>query len=1434
MVSLLGATLACAVGGVGCAEEKAPITRVQPNALSKSYFVGANLADTTDDPEFFWRAYVVDNAASASWVTVGTWNHVDRIKWEISEDMLIGRKSYQLLPGSDAHALPGKTDGTVVAAYKITSHFDIRRAYNPQTGEEQNIIEENRDRPWNEREFFRVDWSTNMVQDPMGENWLASMEGALTFTPLTYTVTDPASEDAPHFEPDYFDITNRYYVAPANASIWGIEFPACFLTGIFFGSNTYECDAQESTVRFSFMRTNDAEQDFEPLENTNAALDVVGNPGGIGTSGDVSVVTAGREGFDPAFGYLDKNFHSFANIHNIWKKSHVDVECSAKGDADHNGTDDQCEGASSMTGSQCDVFVKKCTLPYREREVRTVGYWVNREFPADLQDTLDDGGAPIDRGAAEDVIFSWNQLMKASVGYAREVECRRTGEGDRASCHSQYFDGKEMVSFGGWLTDKSIDETPVLTLCHNPVRAYDLPMCGKPGDRARDSDLRKNWLIYWPYASRAPYGGIANWNGDPLTGRIIGGAALTMGSSTTRGAAFARDVLQLAIGDITATDYFDGVPTETYARRLRDGFAAAPLDDAAVQQRVAQNDAVHAANTLGLRPLQGDSVQAKFASFVGIQSRSTFDQTSEAAAFSSLTQRSSAAVGSSIESSLLTPSYLATSVGVRPGTPAGPLAALASPLSLGDVSKKKVLAQLMRNHAERHGMCFLESDQAPISSISLPGLGKYFLNKYPGDAKARGEAIYQELVRETFKGIALHEVGHSLGMLHQFASSWDSMNYEPQYWQLRTSEGQTTGSCNGAVNPSGACMGPRYLDPLTPDEMGRDQESRPGIDYFANTSTMEYQSERFGETAGLGSYDQHTMKALYGRVIEVMDDSVTPVAEQRDFAPRMQTQLNDQDVIMRTSAVAGGAKFAQPIHYTELARAMKRVDPARDCRDATDEEKATAKWRIVHGKVCSHTPKDHAAWQDLRSDAYDGATTAIQWHVDPASKAAPDRVRWFYRWGSTDNSYVHTNPSDAGADIYEAAVFTQQQFDALYPYMYLRSKRREWAFWRLPARVFDTTFERVRTYHWNVAMRSAQFRQSFGAAEFDKIAASDDWHRPYLMANVEAFNLLARAVLAPQPGGYVNTKSRALPGWNKNIYDVPSQPVNGKFTVEAGVGRFVDTEVDNDLETGGGSWDYNEWTKRTGFSEEKGLAIAALVNGRPPVYAPTPDTFIDPRSQHLNFHADMPLGVERLLAGVMSHDWQAVGMSGRSSTDNPVSMIDLLAPTVTRDGGDVAVFPNIGYDQQLLAGIYAMLLAGEGTDMSLTNQMRVWVDGLDGPISTQGIPDLTKQVRFTDPRTGFTYIARKYGSEDPDRPTADRGMAARMLGYANALVANTYVVESDTPDQFGRPVLALDAQGQPQPKNPNVQNAAYRDFVKYVGLIDTVRQLGFWFGQGPL
>ncbi len=85
----------------------------------------------------------------------------------------------------------------MVAAYPIISHFDIQRDYNPPTGEEINVIDENTsDRPWYEREFMRVDWSKNLSTDNYDFDTLSQIGiyGGVSYEPLAYYVNDP---DAP-------------------------------------------------------------------------------------------------------------------------------------------------------------------------------------------------------------------------------------------------------------------------------------------------------------------------------------------------------------------------------------------------------------------------------------------------------------------------------------------------------------------------------------------------------------------------------------------------------------------------------------------------------------------------------------------------------------------------------------------------------------------------------------------------------------------------------------------------------------------------------------------------------------------------------------------------------------------------------------------------------------------------------------------------------------------------------------------------------------------------------------------------------------------------------------------------------------------------------------------------------------------------------------
>ncbi len=1476
----------------GCASERAPINRVDADALSKDFFVG-DIANQNDNPEFYWRNFVVDGSEAQSLIGIGSWSGVDRIRWEITENMLFARKAYSVAPGADDKGLPGqRPTGAIVAAYPILRHFDIQRAYNSGTGEELNVIEENSsDRVWNERKYFRVDWSINLVDTPQWyDMFVGSMFGEIQVTPLTYYVNDPGHPDAPHFDANagYFDITSKFFIKPDSITYSdGTKAPMCMLVGLFTGAAVNNCDPQEAVVRSTYLRVDkvDPNDDFEPFENTRASLEIVANPGGIGSSDSVGIVTAPRVQWDPQYGFTDAGMRRFMHVHNIWQQSHqtqgscnTDSECggggavclsthecsvpcnySARADTDNNGTDDQCEntntGYTKSAGSQCSIR-NRCTIPYRDRVVKPIGYWMNKETPAGLTDDVDAAGNRTKIGPTEDIGNTWNQVLRQSVAKAREVECRRTNDGDRATCHAQFFEpgGIDMVSFGGWgIEQVKAGTEDALVTCHNPVRSYDNKLCGAPGYSARVGDLRHNFLFYWPYSSRAPWGGIANWNADPLTGQIIGASATTMGRSATYAAAFTRDAIMVANGELTVEDITQGTPAYRYQRQIQNGRVSKSYTKEELDKMVGSIDAANAAKQLN--PAVTGSLKDNLTHYFKMlhATKPVGPVTSQTLQFDAIASKLK---GTQAEAQIVDQNWLVDSLSMT--RTSEDALELTSPLRGLEQSRVQALQNNIFAGAEKRGLCYFEPFIGSVGNADVTGVARYFKEKY-SDAKLaerfptdkdlsqrRAEAIYDDLWKESYKGIALHEIGHSLGMLHQFASSYDSTNFNPQYWQLRTGEGKSTASCGGnprtgdVMDPKkDSCMGPRYLDPENSDELGQAEESRPGINYFGNTSTMEYQNERFFESVGLGQFDEHTMNVLYGRVVQTFDTDAAdgmPMKDQDTFAVRNWSHLPDYSLANWSTDLTGG-EAVQPMHYTEAARRMKLFDPSR-CRDATAEEKAHAEWRIVHGKVCAPAPRDYAAWNDMQDGPAAGNdyfSPKLRSRAD--GRTAPGAVRWPYRWGTTSNSYLHTNPSDAGADVYEVTVETIRKFDYSYPFRYFRRGNRDWFYPGIPSRTINEFYERLRSYHWGIANNNAYFR-SFGDADFQALAKSDDWWRPYLVAERLMFDNITRALLMPEIGGYTKVTQKAaygdvFLGSTKDIY-LPGAPNAGaKFILDAATGRYISPSF-NDGPGGGGSWEYQNWVNWVGFSVEKSEAGRALTDGRAVFQTNSNQNYLDGRGLSVSFRTDMPEAVDRLIGGLLSSDWDTIAPYVPISIEDThpeVQMTDLSGVAPKRPAGTGLVYPNVGYQQQISTLLYTHLYSRLDTDLTLANKMRIWVDGYLGEFN---IPT-EQQIRFTNPESGLTYIARKFGPDEIDGKIVDKGVASRMLDRANRLLLLTYQVELDAQnkpilDQYGQPTVKRGTDGQPLEL---ATGALTTDYRLYVGVLDASVQISNLVGFGP-
>ena len=190
-----------------CASERAPINRVQPNALKKSFFVGEDLSSPKDNPEFYYRPTIVDVDYGASQDGLFTASYAQtmaRVSFEITEELLVARLTYERIAdttGNGTPNSPNQNSGQIVAAFKISSHFDVKRSYNPTTGEELNVVEENAtDSPWYAREFMRVDWSQNLITSAYQLDPLAAMtafDGAFTYDPVASSAPEPGDRDAP-------------------------------------------------------------------------------------------------------------------------------------------------------------------------------------------------------------------------------------------------------------------------------------------------------------------------------------------------------------------------------------------------------------------------------------------------------------------------------------------------------------------------------------------------------------------------------------------------------------------------------------------------------------------------------------------------------------------------------------------------------------------------------------------------------------------------------------------------------------------------------------------------------------------------------------------------------------------------------------------------------------------------------------------------------------------------------------------------------------------------------------------------------------------------------------------------------------------------------------------------------------------------------------
>ena len=401
-----------------------------------------------------------------------------KIKFDIQEDFLYARRAYEQIAGSeDAYKQdPAKYAGQPLAAWPIKSQFDIIRDYNSTTGEETNKIIESTERPWNEREFIRVDWSQNLVTDyvGLGINFFFD-DGATVRVGLATgsrtrpsrtrcTSSAPTTTDADEFAQGRGQLLRHHQQAgghPDRAArvCYEENGVSSSLHRARRASSRYQlddCASQIVKVRHAFAK-------ISPEARLPAAQ--------LGRQADGPVRHLGRR---PATASPTtastasptRGFVRHAARFNLWQKSYQD------------------DG--------------KTPIPYDQRELRTIPYYAESSlepFPPELFDTGQGGHPPVERrGAGARRPTRWASTAPTSRATRSQAGHLRLVPQPGASCATTR-----------WARPTPAPARRTSSRSSTPRATWSSTTNGNPILHARQGDPRRsNDLLGQPAAERRP------------------------------------------------------------------------------------------------------------------------------------------------------------------------------------------------------------------------------------------------------------------------------------------------------------------------------------------------------------------------------------------------------------------------------------------------------------------------------------------------------------------------------------------------------------------------------------------------------------------------------------------------------------------------------------------------------------------------------------------------------------------------------------------------------------------------------------------------------------------------------------------------------------------------------------------------------------------
>jgi len=796
-------------GAVSCAGDKGDVNRVQPGYVAKAPLAGS---------KWFYRRTVVDAPETmGAYMSIGSGDlfTIERIRWDIQEKYLFAYRDYEYIPGSDNGDYPGADYyGTPIAAFPITSHFDIQREYNPATGEETNVISENSsDRQWFERDYMRVDWSRNANTNI---DWFIipvdQLDTHSTQNGEFYVHEDDATNPfRARIEPQngYMDFVVDHYVWPDPAT--------CYYEYDFDISDAYNCGAGEIRVRHAFVKVDEAaEATYQPLYYPDSVTlkDAAGEEIADPQTGEVA-----RENIFERFGYyrLDRltwdDYRGLTESGRMYRIIRFDIWNRSVDEAGN-------------------------TIPFANRTVKPIVYYMNWDFPAELRET------------AFSLASEWNRQFQCTVANLQNHSCAAqvcdlAKPFDNSSCKlPDVFVMRDNSCSATTLNNYFAGHSDVLAVAEASMQAQ------WPGADAVDLKLLDNWCASAEYGSRdladrftweqagdprfnmlnyitaitpSGWSGYGPMLGDPITGRTVCATANIMGWTIESAVSRITEYVDYMNGDVTLTDLLNGADLPIYLN-------GSHYDPNAITLGTA--DAYAMAKGYGSDELRGQALERIKALGSTPAERLT---PVENGAYPE--ERMARMLESELlKEGLVQPEdlFMASEGKWLPGqeVPEELWTKAFYPTRVREVDARRARTnKLLQESTYCEPMAELDG--------ALVGLSKRLKDLSHDERRL-------EIKKALFRAVTLHELGHNVGLRHNFQGSFDALNYPKRYWDLEESDFS---------------------------EQERLEASQPEFTY---SSIMDYHGKVNGDFQGLGYWDQAAVAFGYGQLVSTFTDSAVP------------------------------------------------------------------------------------------------------------------------------------------------------------------------------------------------------------------------------------------------------------------------------------------------------------------------------------------------------------------------------------------------------------------------------------------------------------------------------------------------------------------------------------------------------------------------------